>query len=78
MNSRQAERIAYMAAHEIHSGNFSAPWLATPGAKRTHAVDRMAEIIKKHIELHSHRWDELTDWETEVKESTIELERRTR
>ena len=46
MNANQLERAAYVAAHAILSANLSAPELACPGARRSHEVDRIAEVIK--------------------------------
>jgi hypothetical protein len=62
MNAHQTERAAYMAAHAIISANTSAPELACPGARRSHAVDVIASIIKDVLALHCGELDAFTDW----------------
>lgn len=52
MNTIQLERAAYLAAHEILTADISAPQLACPGARRSHAVDAVANIIKSIFTLH--------------------------
>lgn len=52
MNAKQLERASYMAAHAILAANTSAPHLATPGARRSYAVDMIAEKIRNVFELH--------------------------
>jgi hypothetical protein len=62
MNAHQTERAAYMAAHAILAANTSAPELACPGARRSHAVDVIASIIKDVLALHCGELDTFTDW----------------
>jgi hypothetical protein len=62
MDPRQIERAAYLAAHAVLAANTSAPELACPGARRSHAVDTIADAIKRVFEAHSDEMDELTDW----------------
>jgi hypothetical protein len=52
MKADQLERAAYMAAHRILTTNTGAPELACPGARRSHAVDVIANVIKDVFELH--------------------------
>ena len=67
MNANQLERAAYMAAHAILTANTSAPQLACPGARRSHAVDTIAGIIKGVLQLHCSELDDYTDrWEPAV------------
>jgi hypothetical protein len=58
MNAKQLERASYMAAHAILAANTSAPHLATPGARRTYTVDKIAEKIKSVFELHCSALDD--------------------
>jgi len=46
MKADDIERAAYIAAHAIMAANLNAPELACPGARRTFAVDAIAELIK--------------------------------
>jgi hypothetical protein len=46
MDIHEIERAAYIAAHRILMANTDAPELACPGARRSRAVDTIAEIIK--------------------------------
>jgi len=62
MNAKQLERASYMAAHAILSANISAPYLATPGARRTYTVDTIAEKIRNVFELHCSALDEAENW----------------
>jgi hypothetical protein len=55
MNPRHIERAAYLAAHAVLAANVSAPELACPGARRSHAVDTIANVIKSVFEVHSDR-----------------------
>jgi hypothetical protein len=66
MNAKQLERASYMAAHAILASNTSAPELACPGARRSHAVDVIAETIRSVFELHCSALDESTDWYASV------------
>jgi len=52
MKAYQLERAAYVAAHAILAANTGAPELACPGARRSHAVDTIADIIKGVFEPH--------------------------
>jgi hypothetical protein len=47
-----------MAAHAILAANTSAPHLATPGARRTYTVDKIAEKIRSVFELHCSALDD--------------------
>ena len=58
MNAKQLERASYMAAHAILAANTSAPHLATPGARRSYTVDKIAENIRSVFELHCSVLDE--------------------
>jgi hypothetical protein len=58
MNPKEIERGAYMAAHRILTANTSVPELACPGARRSHAIDAIAAIIKDVFELHNEALDE--------------------
>ena len=51
MQTNQIEKAAYIAAHRILAANTSAPELACPGARRSHVVDTIADIIKDVFEL---------------------------
>lgn len=54
MESVQRQRISFLAAHAILSADLYNCNFATPGRRRTHAVDRAAEIIAGILEMHSH------------------------
>lgn len=62
MDLHQIERAAYMAAHAVLTANVTAPELACPGARRSHAVDTVADIIKRVFEVHCAEMDGFTDW----------------
>jgi hypothetical protein len=62
MDTHQIERAAYIAAHAVLTANVSAPELACPGARRSYAVDTVADIIKRVFEVHSGDMDAFTDW----------------
>ncbi|MEO8048799.1 MAG: hypothetical protein ABI833_00165 [Acidobacteriota bacterium] len=67
MNAKQLERASYMAAHAIFSANISAPQCATPGARRSHAIDTIADAIRNVFELHCSALDESADcWAPET------------
>ena len=52
MTAKEIERAAYAAAHRILDANTTAPpELACPGARRSHAVDGIADIIREEFEL---------------------------
>ena len=53
MMAKEIERAAYIAAHRILDTNTAAPELACPGARRSRAVDMIADIIREVFELHS-------------------------
>ena len=61
MNAKQLERASYIAAHAILTINTSAPELACPGARRSHAIDVIANAIKSVFELHCSALDEAGD-----------------
>ena len=50
MRADQIERAAYIAAHAILATNLTAPELACPGARRSFAVDTIAEVIRGVLE----------------------------
>lgn len=66
MNAKQLERASYMAAHAILSTNTSAPHLATPGARRSYMVDKIAERIRNIFELHCSALDESAEWSMHI------------
>jgi hypothetical protein len=47
MTAKQIERAAYIAAHRIIEAGNGGLQLACPGARRTYAVYKTAEIIRK-------------------------------
>jgi len=47
----EIERASYIAAHRVLAANTSAPELACAGARRSHAIDIIAGIIKDTFEL---------------------------
>jgi hypothetical protein len=53
MHAREIERAAYIAAHGILAADTGSPELACPGARRTHAVDVIAGIIRGVFELYN-------------------------
>jgi hypothetical protein len=46
MKAADIERAAYIAAHAILTADLNAPELACSGARRSYAVDAIAEVIK--------------------------------
>lgn len=52
MDAKQLDRAAYIAAHAINVANLNAPQLATPGARQTHKIDAMADIIRGVFQAH--------------------------
>jgi len=62
MNAKQLERASYMAAHAVLAANINAPHLASPGARRSYAVDTIAKKIRNIFELHCSALDEAADW----------------
>ena len=67
MNENQLERAAYIAAHAILRADISAPELACPGARRSHTVDAIAEIIKEVFELHCAELDGVSHWREHIR-----------
>ena len=63
MNAKQLERASYLAAHAVLSANTSAPHLATPGARRSYAIDAIADKIRSVFELHCSAFDDSGDWQ---------------
>ena len=63
MNAKQLERASYLAAHAVLSANVSAPHLVTPGARRSYAVDAIANEIRSVFELHCSAFDDSSDWQ---------------
>jgi hypothetical protein len=57
MNTRNNERAAYIAAHRILTADLSAPELACPGARWSHAVDTVAAIIQDVFECETNPKD---------------------
>jgi hypothetical protein len=55
MSTYELERAAYIAAHAVLAADTTAPYLACPGARRSHAIDVVADIIKSVFEIHSER-----------------------
>jgi len=72
MNAKQLERASYMAAHAILSTDTSAPYLATPGARRSHTIDAIADAIRKVFELHCSALDESSGWDEMTATDNIE------
>src|SRR5262249_13491727 len=50
MTDKEIERAAYVAAHRILEANTAAPELACAGARRSYAVDTIADIIREAFE----------------------------
>ena len=50
MSSKALERAAYIAAHRILEARMTPTELVCPGARRSHAVDTIAGIIRDAIE----------------------------
>jgi hypothetical protein len=69
MTARGIERAAYIAAHRILAANTTAAELVCPGAKRSHAVDSIADIIREVFELHNQNPEEMTT----VRQREVEL-----
>jgi hypothetical protein len=65
MHASQLERAAYIAAHAILSANTTAPEKATPGARRTHAIDTIAQIIIETFGAHDAATEQHTTFRTE-------------
>lgn len=63
MNAKQLERASYLAAHAVLSADIRAPHLVTPGARRSYAVDAIANRIRNVFELHCSALDESSDRE---------------
>lgn len=53
MTAKRIERAAYVAAHRIVDANTLASELVCRGARRSRAVDTIAEIIREVFELDS-------------------------
>ncbi len=52
MHTKDIEKAAYTAAHRILAANTLAPGLVCPGARRSYAVDTIADIIREAFEGH--------------------------
>lgn len=61
MTAKGIERAAYIAAHRILEADKTAAELVCPGAKRSHAVDTIADIIREVFELHNQSPEETTN-----------------
>lgn len=61
MSPDQLEKAAYTAAHAVLAADTTAPYLACPGARRSHAVDVVADVIKGVFEMHCEEMDAFTD-----------------
>jgi hypothetical protein len=61
MHAKEIERAAYIAAHGILAADTGAPELACPGARRSHAVDVIADIIREVFELYDSECDTCGD-----------------
>ena len=62
MTAKGIERAAYIAAHRILEAEKTAAELACPGARRSHTVDIIADIIREIFELHNLNPEETVDW----------------
>ena len=62
MTVKGIERAAYIAAHRILEADKTAAELVCPGARRSHAVDAIADIIREVFELHNLNPEEAADW----------------
>ena len=62
MNAKQLERASYLAAHAVLSADVSAPHLATPGGRRSYAIDFIANKIRSVFELHCSALDDSSEW----------------
>jgi len=51
MSPKEIERAAYIAAYRVLTADTSAPELACAGARRTHATDVIAGIIKDTFDV---------------------------
>ena len=78
MKAEQIERAAYIAAHAILSANLTAPELACPGARRTYAVDAIAELIKGVFELDYAEMDAATIWRDHCRSTSVHSRRPSR
>ncbi len=58
MSPKEIERAAYVAAYRIVTADTYAPELACPGARRSYAIDTIAEIIKDVFEPYDVALDE--------------------
>ena len=58
MSPKEIERAAYIAAHRLLAVDTTARELVCPGARRTHAVDIMAQVIREAFELQKTPIDE--------------------
>ena len=82
MHVKEIERAAYIAAHGILAADTGAPELACPGARRSHAVDVIADIIREVFELYGsecemcaeHRMKALSEVVCETRRPALVLE----
>jgi len=69
MKADDIERAAYIAAHAILTANLNAPELACPGARRTYAVDAIAELIKGVFALDQSESEPALAWRERPREA---------
>jgi mannose-1-phosphate guanylyltransferase len=60
MTAKDIERAAYIAAYRIVEADTAVPPLACTGARRSHAVDTIADIIREVFELYNLAPEELS------------------
>lgn len=60
MTATEIKRAAYIAAHRILEANAGAPDLTRAGARSSHAVDTIADIIREVFELYNLAPEELS------------------
>jgi hypothetical protein len=62
MTRKMIERAAYAASHRILKVDTTFQELACPGARRSRAVDTIADIIRQEFELHNSDAEEPANW----------------
>ena len=73
MNAKEIEIAAYISAHRILEADTAAAELVCPGARRSRAVDTIADIIREVFELHSLHHPEPVDRQERRVESGPQL-----
>jgi len=76
MHAKEIERAAYIAAHGILAANTGAPEMACPGARRSHAVDVIADIIREVFELYDSECETCRDLRTNAVAEVLPERRR--